>query len=496
MADNPAWYQIEAFYFVRGLCLVGLAILALYFLGQRHAFPCVLVVVVCALFGLVQTFLDLFKNTALLPSDVLAWKTAAAVSGGYTYVLPTLAITSIMCAMVALAALAFIVPTRMHRGASAGDALSAGDEPSAGNTPNTCDTPNTGNAPSIGRRVACVVASLACCALCAGGIWFDIMTVDYQEDLGVKLGYWDLRNSYHKYGFLVSFIAAFQDLAIDIPEGYTDEDAAKLQESLADLYDAQRSADGGGASASFDRQTPSVVAIMNESYSDLSIYEELHDGYTGTFVTQSLDDTLVSGWLDTSVHGGGTCNTEYEFLTFSSMGFLSSGMYPYQQFSFADVTTLPAVFRNLGYTTWGMHPSYPGNWSREFVYATMGIDTSLFIYDFEGAEEIRGLVSDRATYDRILDILGDSSGPQFILDITMQNHSGYDTGEIPAGQMTRFKPDFLDEDATAVLNEYLACIKISDEALEGFLDELRQLDRPVAVVFFGDHQPAMSRDFN
>ena len=496
VADNPDWLQIDTFYFQQGLWLVGLTILALYFLGQRHAFLCVLAVVVCTLFGLAQTFLDLFKNTALLPSDVMAWKTAAAVSGGYTYVLPTLAITSITCATVALAALAFIVPTKMCRMTDARNQSVVGREASVGDAPGTIDSSREVGVPSMGRRIASVMACLVCCALCVGGIWYNVTSVDYQEDLGVKLGYWDLRSSYHKYGFLVSFVAAMQDLVIEVPEGYSDESAAALQESLAKLYDEQFGQERVSSTKKFNQQTPSVIAIMNESYSDLSIFEKLHDDYEGTYVTQKLDDALVSGWLDTSVHGGGTCNTEYEFLAFSSMGFLSSGMYPYQQFSFAHVTTLPSMLKNLGYTTWGMHPSYPGNWSREFVYATMGIDTSLFIYDFWDDEKIRDLVSDRATYDRMLDILSDSDEPQFILDITMQNHGGYDTGKIPADQMTSVKPDFLDEDATVALNEFLTCIKISDEALEYFLGELRQFDKPVAVVFFGDHQPYMSRDFN
>ena len=471
MADNPDWVSIEAGFRVREVLILGVAIASLYFIGQRRGVLCVVVPVVCALFGLVQNFLDLFKNTALLPSDVLAWQTAATVSGGYTYVLPTLAIESIVSAAVAIAALSLIMPVQ------------------------ACTTSQRARR-TIPQRAGRVALNLALGALCAFGVWASVDFIDYQETFGVKLDYWDLRNSYHKYGFFASFVAATQALSVDEPEGYSDEAALEVQTKLAQQYDEQFGAARKSASAQFGAKKPSVIAIMNESYSDLSIFDELHDGYTGTYVTQTLADCAVKGYSAMSVHGGGTCNSEYEFLAFSSMSFMGAGMYPYQLFSFANAYTLPSVFKQLGYSTWGMHPSYPGNWNREFVYADMGIDQSLFVYDFEGADEFHGQVSDRATYERTLDILKGSDDAQFILNITMQNHSGYDRNNIPADQIVQVHPDFLDADETAVLDEFLSCIQSSDEALEYLIDELSKLDEPVAVVFFGDHQPSMTRTYN
>ena len=493
MADNLAWRDIDSRLFDLGFQIVLLASAVLYFLGQRHGVACVPVPVVCSVFGLVQVFLDLFKNTALLPSDVMAWQTAAAVSGGYTFTLPSPAISSITYAVAALGALAFVVPPCSVRRVAGGQrGLHA-----AGSHNEQPVVASGGKRPvSLWRRVAGIAANLACCALCAFGLWSCTFGVDYLEKYDLKLDYWDLRNSYHEHGFLVSFIAAAQDLVIDEPQGYSDEEAAHLEEILAQRYDKELAPAHEQARKAFIAQQPSVIAIMNESYADLSLFEDLHDGYTGTFVTQGLDDAQVDGWLGMSVHGGGTCNSEYEFLAFSSMGLLSSGMYPYQQFKFDRIATLPSRFKQLGYGTWAMHPNYPGNWNREFVYATMGFDSAEFIYDFEGADQFHDCVSDRATYDRALEILKDTDGAQFILDITMQNHGGYDTGTIPANQMTDIKPDFLDEAQTAALNEYLSCIRCSDEAIEYLLDELAKLDEPVAVVFFGDHQPSMTRDYN
>jgi hypothetical protein len=238
---------------------------------------------------------------------------------------------------------------------------------------------------------------------------------------------------------------------------------------------------------------------MNETYSDLSVFEGLHDGYTGTYVTQKLmadPRTVVSGMCNMSVHGGGTCNSEYEFLAQSSMEFIGRGMYPYQQFRLSKVDAMPSAFRDLGYATYGIHPNYPGNWNREFVYAALGMDQTFFIYDFDGARMFHDKVSDGATYDKALELIHESDAPALVVDITMQNHGGYDSGSIPADQLTNVKPDFGTPEETAELNEYLSCIQASDADLKALIKELVGFDEPVAVVFFGDHQPSISKTIN
>ena len=105
-------------------------------------------------------------------------------------------------------------------------------------------------------------------------------------------------------------------------------------------------------------------------------------------------------------------------------------------------------------------------------------------------------MSDQATYEKVLEQLSSSDDPQFILDVTMQNHAGYDQYNIPEDQMRSVAPDYLDETVTHELNEYLSCIDASDHDLEWFVSQLRGLDRPVILVFFGDHQPNIGMNLN
>ena len=113
------------------------------------------------------------------------------------------------------------------------------------------------------------------------------------------------------------------------------------------------------------------------------------------------------------------------------------------------------------------------------------------------------MVTDQATYDKILELLNQNADPQFIFDVTMQNHSGYDTGLLPADKQMHLNIDTTDLDAKTIedgtlsdVDEYVSCIEQSDQALRYFLNALRNLDRKVVVVFWGDHQPFFPSKFN
>ena len=46
------------------------------------------------------------------------------------------------------------------------------------------------------------------------------------------------------------------------------------------------------------------------------------------------------------------------------------------------------------------------------------------------------------------------------------------------------------------MNEYLSCIDATDADLYSFVEELREIDKPTVLVFFGDHQPFVSQVYN
>lgn len=457
-------------WFIDGTCLaieaalVSAFIAALYFLGQRRGGLAALGVVAMGACGIAHHYAVLFRGSAVLPSDLLALGTALSVSGTYEFALDAGTLAGITCVGAGMTACSWLAP------------LPA--------------------APASRRRRALTgAANMACAGICAALLAQGIVAPNYEQDFGTSIDGWDPLASYTRQGLLTSFIAAAQDMSIKVPEGYTTEGAQALTDGLAQARYASttKSLRRAEAQAQFAYRQPSVIAIMNETFSDLSLYEGL--GYEGPSFFNSLE-TLVSGQLAVSAYGGGTCNSEFEFLTGNSLAFVGAGKYPYTLYDLSGCDSIVSALADCGYKTTAMHPNLGSNWSRDDVYAALGFDEFLTIEDFAGAETFHSGVTDRATYEKVLEVLGNDEGPQFIFDVTMQNHSAYTQRNIDSSLLPGLEPSELDRQTTAELNEYLACIEASDQDLAWLISELEALDRPVVLVFFGDHQPSFGAILN
>ena len=446
--------------------LIAFAMLGFFFLFQRRSGGAIVLAVALYILGIAEYFVILFKSMPISPGDLTALSTAAAVAGtGYTYTITSFCMLSLAFTVIAIqiCSLAAQLAPKRQKGSWRG-----------------------------------LVLNLLIAIACLGGIAAHTTLFDYYHTLYIQVYSWRPLESYYRQGFLPSFISGAQTIKPSKPEDYSVSGAKKLISEYADEYDSN-SQTGGSSTArleaekQFDEEKPTVIAIMNETFSDLSIYQNMHANYQGPTYFKSIDDCLSRGRLYVSAYGGGTANTEFEFLTGNSMAYLGSGVYPYTTYDLTDTENLASQFKSLGYYTTAMHPNHGTNWNRENVYKDFGFDQFLTINDFEGAETLRGMVTDKSTYDKILELLDTNSDPQFIFDVTMQNHSGYDTGLIPYDKQVSLN---IDGELNSNVNEYVSLIQQSDEALEYFLGKLSKLDRKVVVVFWGDHQPFFPDTYN
>ena len=443
--------------------LIAFVMLGLYLLFQRRGIAPAIPAFALFGFGVAEYFVITFKSMPIQPGDLSALSTAAAVAGnGYTY-----SLTAYCVYALALCAISLLL----------------------------CQLAGLLRPEKAARSRRGMLVNILVALVCLGSVTAHVTLVDYYHTLNITVYTWRPLESYWRQGFLPTFISATQTIKPPRPEDYSESSAKKLIKQYASEYDAQEGATEARAAAEqqFDEEKPTVIAIMNETFSDLSIYQNLHADYQGPQFFKSLNDTLARGALYVSAYGGGTANTEFEFLTGSSMAYLGPGVYPYTIYDLTETENLASQFKKLGYTTTAMHPNHATNWNRENVYQDLGFDQFLSIDDFQGADTLRGMVTDQATYDKILELLDSNSDPQFIFDVTMQNHSGYNTGLIPADEQMDLSIDGLSDPE---VNEYVSLIQQSDEALRYFIGKLRQLDRKVVVVFFGDHQPFFPSEFN
>lgn len=243
------------------------------------------------------------------------------------------------------------------------------------------------------------------------------------------------------------------------------------------------------AVATLPEDPPNIIVVMNESYMDISLY---HD-QTGDIEDpdpywDSLTENAIHGYAFSSVFGGNTANSEYEFLTGLSMADLPSGSVAFNQFIDEDLPCLPRFLDNLGYSTYALHPYYSDSWHRDTIYPLMDFNNMIFAEDFDFSTEdiIRSTVSDVCAYDNLLERCDSNNGLGFYFLITIQNHGGYINDYNGINFTTT---NYIDSPSAECINNYLTLIHESDIALEHLINELSNRDEKYVLLIFGDHQP-------
>lgn len=296
---------------------------------------------------------------------------------------------------------------------------------------------------------------------------------------------WEKMGSTHN-GFLVNFFAQIVTTLKQEPEGYTYE----ITEKIAERYAAHPADSTSTDSASIDSaaELPSIIVIMDEAYADLST---LNPEFGDTLLYKTLHKNTVKGLALSSVNGGGTANSEYEFLTGNSMAFFTHGISVYQMYIKAPAYSMAAYLKGLGYETIATHPFHKQGWSRDAIWPLLGFETTTFLEDYPQKKKLRDYVSDQEMFEYIIDKFEHKKKPLFLYGVTMQNHSGY----IPDGESQKLQvplkryPGFPDAEL------YTGLIHESDKALKYLLHYFEQVNEKVVVVFYGDHFPGLNKHF-
>lgn len=284
-------------------------------------------------------------------------------------------------------------------------------------------------------------------------------------------------------GTAVAFLMELKYISVDKPAGYSADAAAEILAPFEEEDTAQQ----------LPGTRPNIIVIMNEAFSDpavLGAFETNVDymPYIHSVLSGHIKNT-ISGYLNVSVLGGNTANTEFEFLTGNTMAFLPQGSVPYQQYLKRETPSLASHLKTLGYETVAMHPYNSTGWDRNKVYPLLGFDEMYFIRDYKNPKKIRKYVSDRTCYDKIIELYESKPDgtPLFVFNVTMQNHSSY------TDAFDNFKPDVSVSGSSSVaLDNYLSLMKISDESIAYLTDYFDGAGEDTMIIFFGDHQPTNS----
>ena len=289
--------------------------------------------------------------------------------------------------------------------------------------------------------------------------------------------------SHETNGFALNLYLQWKDISIKEPTYY----------NLKDIEGLQKKYPSDEVRTNTVQQYPNIIAIMNESFADLRVLGEYSTNIEVLPYLDSLSENTIKGTLYSSVYGGNTANSEYEFLTGCSIAYFSERVVPYQLFMNEQRPSLISQMKDVGYETVFMHPYRSYSWNRPSVYSALGIDEMIYEEDMDNLEYIRSYASDASQYEYVKKYLeSDRNKPLFLFDVTVQNHGGY-TGEIAElpekVTITGHEGQYIETE------NYLTLVHESDRALGEFLTYLENYEEPTIVVFYGDHQPAIETGF-
>lgn len=302
---------------------------------------------------------------------------------------------------------------------------------------------------------------------------------------GISDMFWDLGENYSQNGPLVGFI---EHLDIEVMEEEPVDYSYEVMSEIVQKY-KDKVSDMNEGRDSLDDHT--VVFILSESFVDpLRIPSlELSDDPI-PFIRSLLNET-TSGILLGSNYGGGTSNVEYEVLTgFTTNYFHRSLAIPYTLLV-PNLNNAPNI-TNRFTNKKAVHTFNASLYRRTEVFEKFGFDQ--FIYDggelnlshFEKMDN-GAYISDQAAYQEVLDIIQSDEENGFILLTTMQNHGPYEKDQYN----NQFEVlNDLDDTQTFRIETYVQGLKYTDIATENFINEINEIDKPITVVFFGDHLPS------
>ncbi len=388
---------------------------------------------------LLLTFINFFKlklrDDPLLATDLHYISEAAGVGGNYDIYISLIMYLSIAAVVLGTVFCALFLPGRVKRG---------------------------------GARWIAFALTVALCAGAYLTIYRSEKLYDRTENIGRYMSRWSERDQYVTRGFLYPLLYSFRGFSDGRPAGYSRAESEAYLESL-------------GSADIPEEKKISVIAVMLEAYCDLSEYDSLKLTDDPYAFLHEIQTESAYGSLVTNIFAGGTIDTERCFMTGSTE------MVKYR----APAWSLARYLSGQGYATSFCHPGYEWFYNRQNVADYLGFDVHYFYENRYTYHNDYGAMNDEHFLPDLLVQLREANAagkPFFNMSVTYQNHGPYSDAELMY-EDTYVERGSVSEASWHILNNYLAGVARTGEALRTLTEELRGDEEPVALVFFGDHKP-------
>ena len=303
---------------------------------------------------------------------------------------------------------------------------------------------------------------------------------------GITDIYWDLTEDYSSNGPLVGFI---KNLDIQVMEEEPENYSYETVREIVNMY-KEKAMETNKRKDTLENHT--VIFILSESFADPMRIPTLKLSNDPIPYIRSLKNETTSGVLLGSSYGGGTANVEYEILTGFSTNYLHRSLSIPYTLLVPNLDEVPNITDVFDHKT-AVHTYNASLYRRIEVFEKFGFEHFVFDGgnpDLSYKETIGNseYISDKSAYQEVLDILNnDHDGNLFLLLTTMQNHIPYEKGQYT----NKFQVlSEVNEQIKSRIETYVQGLNYTDLATQNFIEEIKQIDKPITVLFFGDHLPS------
>lgn len=438
---------------VLNIFVIGFIWWLIYVITNRTKLTIIITTIITFLFGLANYLLYLFRGSQLTATDFKSFGTGMDVIGSYSMVFDKACLWAIMITVIWVCmAFAF----RGYKGWT------------------------------LKKRIA-PFAILIAWFLVFNGLVFQS---NFLKNHDITVSAFNPNYNYRAHGYALAFTVTVSTVKIDKPEGYNVADVEKV----ADKYKSDKAT----LAKDTTEETPNVIAIMNESFSDISVLGDVRLNQDYLPFLHSLKENTVKGTMHSSIFGARTANSEFEFLTGYTCAFLPFGTMAFNGHVKDGTPNLTTVLSSEGYGgITAFHPGKRDSYTRDVVYPNLGFKKHIALEDLKNPGKLRAFVSDEYDYQVVEKEYEKyraegNSQPYYMFNVTIQNHANYTSAEgvVDAGI------DVLNEEIRYdnPVN-YSNLMKKSDEALEDLIGYFSKVKEPTVIVLFGDHQPQFSDFF-
>lgn len=296
-------------------------------------------------------------------------------------------------------------------------------------------------------------------------------------------------------GPAINFLQLAHTKIMDKPGDYSEETMTKITKKYS------KEADSINQSRTTNLTDNTVIMVLSETFSDPTRVPGVSFAEDPMPNIRQIKRETTSGLMLSPGYGGGTANIEYQALTGLSMANYSDTLsIAYQQLVPGQKwdQSLNQLWneKNGEDSSVAFHAYNRGMYFRDINYKKFGFSK---FYATDGTPKLTDLhpidsawyASDESFYSQVLKKVQSSDGNKFYQVVTMQNHMPYEDIYTDNQFKELDTSENLQENERLDIETYTKGLNYTDQATQDFLNTLNNIDRPITVIFYGDHLPGI-----